>query len=108
MRDISGNCSLWQTWPEVIGISRDSAPGYLIRYLAYLSWALLFAGLAASLVRMFAPYACGSGIPEIKTILSGFIIRGYLGKWTFVVKSVSIMLAVAAGLRWEKLSTNLH
>lgn len=28
-------------------------------------WALLFALLAASLVRMFAPYACGSGIPEV-------------------------------------------
>ena len=26
---------------------------------------------------------------QIKTILSGFIIRGYLGKWTLVIKSVS-------------------
>ena len=27
-------------------------------------------------------YAAGSGIPEIKTLLSGFVIRGYLGGWT--------------------------
>jgi chloride channel 3/4/5 len=46
--------------------------------------------LAASFVRTFAPYACGSGIPEIKTILSGFIIRGYLGKWTLTIKSLGI------------------
>jgi hypothetical protein len=27
-------------------------------------------------------FAAGSGIPEIKTLLSGFVIRGYLGAWT--------------------------
>lgn len=25
-------------------------------------------------------FAAGSGIPEIKTLLSGFVIRGYLGE----------------------------
>ncbi|KAI5729226.1 hypothetical protein M8J76_000392 [Diaphorina citri] len=72
------------------------------------SWALLFASLAAGLVRMFAPYACGSGIPEIKTILSGFIIRGYLGKWTLIIKSVGIMLAVSAGLSLGKEGPMVH
>ena len=52
--------------------------------------------------------ACGSGIPEIKTILSGFIIRGYLGKWTFLIKSVAIMLAVAAGLSLGKEGPMVH
>ena len=102
--DISGNCSHWLSWSEVLGFSKgaDGAGAYFVMYFLYVLWAVGFAALAASLVRMFAPYACGSGIPEIKTILSGFIIRGYLGKWTFVIKSVSIMLAVAAGLRCEK------
>lgn len=48
--------------------------------------------------QVFAPYACGSGIPEIKCILSGFVIRGYLGKWTFLIKSVGLILACASGL----------
>ena len=52
--------------------------------------------------------ACGSGIPEIKTILGGFIIRGYLGKWTFLIKSVAIMLAVAAGLSLGKEGPMVH
>lgn len=103
--DISGNCSLWRSWSEILGgyDKHDTGAGsYAVLYFFYVFWALLFASLAASLVRMFAPYACGSGIPEIKTILSGFIIRGYLGKWTFLIKSVSIMLAVAAGLSLGK------
>jgi len=39
---------------------------------------------------------------QIKTILSGFIIRGYLGKWTLLIKSVGIMLSVSAGLSLGK------
>ena len=108
--DISGNCSLWLSWPEVfeMGKLNTGAPSYLISYLFYVLIAAVFAALAASLVRMFAPYACGSGIPEIKTILSGFIIRGYLGKWTFLIKAVSIMLAVAAGLSLGKEGPMVH
>ena len=78
--DITGNCSNWRSWPEVFGYVRHSAGAYSMAYFFYVVIAVSFALLAASLVRMFAPYACGSGIPEIKTILSGFIIRGYLGK----------------------------
>ncbi len=108
VRDISGNCSLWVTWPEMLGVGRDGAAGYIFRYLFYVGWAMLFALLAASLVRMFAPYACGSGIPEIKTILSGFIIRGYLGKWTLLIKAVGIMLSVASGLSLGKEGPMVH
>lgn len=108
VRDISGSCTLWRTWPEMFGMSRDGAGGYIFRYLFYVCWAGLFASLAASLVKMFAPYACGSGIPEIKTILSGFIIRGYLGKWTLLIKAVGIMLAVASGLSLGKEGPMVH
>lgn len=54
-------------------------------------------GFAVALVKVFAPYACGSGIPEIKCVLSGFVIKGYLGKWTFIIKSVGLILASASG-----------
>ena len=36
-----------------------------MNYMMYIFWALSFAFLAVSLVKVFAPYACGSGIPEV-------------------------------------------
>lgn len=86
----------------------EDAGAYIISYLTFILWALLFATLSAALVRTFAPYACGSGIPEIKTILSGFIIRGYLGKWTLMIKSVGLILSVSAGLSLGKEGPMVH
>ncbi|KAK4321014.1 hypothetical protein Pmani_008179 [Petrolisthes manimaculis] len=102
------NCSNWKSWPQVFGHEPEGAGAYIISYIFYILWSLLFASLAASLVMMFAPYACGSGIPEIKTILSGFIIRGYLGKWTLLIKSLGMVLAVSAGLSLGKEGPLVH
>ncbi|XP_045476075.1 H(+)/Cl(-) exchange transporter 5-like [Harmonia axyridis] len=104
----NGNCSHWYTWSEILGNKNDGFAAYTISYLFYIMWALLFAALSSSLVRMFAPYACGSGIPEIKTILSGFIIRGYLGKWTLIIKSVGLILSVSSGLSLGKEGPMVH
>lgn len=40
----------------------------MLNYLLYVVWALFFSFLAVSLVRVFAPYACGSGIPEVQKL----------------------------------------
>ncbi|GFZ49454.1 Probable chloride channel protein UM03490-D [Saitozyma sp. JCM 24511] len=53
-------------------------------------------------------YAAGSGIPEIKTILSGFVIHGYLGGWTLLTKSVGLALSVASGLSLGKEGPLVH
>lgn len=52
--------------------------------------------------------AAGSGIPEIKTILSGFVIHGYLGMSTLVVKSVGLALSVGSGLSLGKEGPFVH
>lgn len=51
----------------------------------------MFSFTAAYLVRAFARYAAGSGISEIKCILAGFVMKGYLGWWTFFIKSLTLV-----------------
>lgn len=53
-------------------------------------------------------YAAGSGIPEIKTILSGFVIHGYLGGWTLITKSAGLALSVGSGLSLGKEGPLVH
>ncbi|XP_041129861.1 H(+)/Cl(-) exchange transporter 3-like isoform X1 [Polyodon spathula] len=101
-------CPQWKTWGHLI-LGQAEGPGsYIMNYIMYIYWALSFAFLAVCMVKVFAPYACGSGIPEIKTILSGFIIRGYLGKWTLLIKTVTLVLAVASGLSLGKEGPLVH
>ncbi|MEQ2164452.1 H(+)/Cl(-) exchange transporter 5 [Goodea atripinnis] len=101
-------CPQWKSWAELIAGASEGPFAYVVNYLMYLFWALLFSFLAVTLVRAFAPYACGSGIPEIKTILSGFIIRGYLGKWTLIIKTITLVLAVSSGLSLGKEGPLVH
>ena len=42
--------------------------------------------------------AAGSGVAEVKVILSGFVLHGYLGIRTLVCKTFGLILSVASGL----------
>lgn len=71
--------------------------------------ALAFAGVAVLLVSKLSPiYAPGSGIPEIKTILGGFIIKDFLGTNTLVAKMFAMPFAVASGLAIGKEGPMIH
>ncbi|XP_029786443.1 H(+)/Cl(-) exchange transporter 5 isoform X3 [Suricata suricatta] len=106
--EVRDKCPEWNSWSQLLISTDEGAFAYIVNYFMYVLWALLFAFLAVSLVKVFAPYACGSGIPEIKTILSGFIIRGYLGKWTLIIKTITLVLAVSSGLSLGKEGPLVH
>lgn len=55
-----------------------------------------------------SPLITSASLPQIKTILSGFIIRGYLGKWTLMIKTITLVLAVASGLSLGKEGPLVH
>lgn len=44
-------------------------------------------------MKTYAIYAKHSGIPEIKTVLGGFVIHKFLGGWTLLVKSIGLVCA---------------
>ncbi|KAI9801127.1 MAG: hypothetical protein M1833_002995 [Piccolia ochrophora] len=52
--------------------------------------------------------AAGSGVAEVKVILSGFVIHGYLGFKTLVVKTLAMILSVASGLSLGKEGPYVH
>ncbi|KAI5290767.1 hypothetical protein KEM54_000524 [Ascosphaera aggregata] len=52
--------------------------------------------------------AAGSGVAEVKVILSGFVLHGYLGFQTLVIKIFALILSVASGLSLGKEGPYVH
>lgn len=52
---------------------------------------ILFAACASILVNHYAMDAKQSGIPEIKTMLGGFVMRRFLVPWVLLVKSLGLV-----------------
>jgi chloride channel 3/4/5 len=52
--------------------------------------------------------AAGSGVAEVKVILSGFVLHGYLGVRTLLLKSLGLILSVASGLSLGKEGPYVH
>ncbi|KKF97642.1 H(+)/Cl(-) exchange transporter 3 [Ceratocystis platani] len=84
-------CDAWENWSGFA----------LINYLIYTFMAVSFALASASLVQAYAPYAAGSGISEIKCIIAGFVMKGFLGFWTLFIKSVALPITIASVIMFE-------
>ncbi|KAF2150584.1 hypothetical protein K461DRAFT_322994 [Myriangium duriaei CBS 260.36] len=52
--------------------------------------------------------AAGSGVAEVKVILSGFVLHGYLGVKTLIAKSLALILSVGSGLSIGKEGPYVH
>ncbi|KAI7830863.1 chloride channel [Kickxella alabastrina] len=91
-------CLDWVSWSEHLRV-----------HWRWLDWLLQYLVLYLMLFCLpYAPYAAGQGIAEIKTIMSGFMMRKFLGLRTLGVKCVGVVLAVASGLSLGKEGTMVH
>ncbi|OBA20855.1 hypothetical protein METBIDRAFT_11469 [Metschnikowia bicuspidata var. bicuspidata NRRL YB-4993] len=96
--DAEGSCTDWSMWLRFA----------VLRYFVYLVFLALFLAVAALLVKVYAPFAAGSGISEIKCIVSGFVMNGFLGWATLAIKSLALPLAIALGLSLGKEGPSVH
>lgn len=102
------HCSYREWRKMVTGITFLGFNGSIFGFIAYLLIALFFGVIAAFLVKRFAPHAAGSGVPEIKTVLSGVVIRGYLSSWAFIVKVIGLAFSVSSSLNLGKEGPFVH
>ena len=91
--DDMAQCRDWTPWRSALGISSTGA-GYIVEYIFFILFSTLFAVSAALLVKQYSTYAKHSGIPEIKTVLGGFVMKRFLGGWTLVTKSIGLVSAL--------------
>ncbi|KAJ7282794.1 Cl-channel protein [Mycena rebaudengoi] len=97
-REEADGCDSWHPWSDVS----------VARWFIYVIFAAIFSFLAAHLVKSLAKYAAGSGISEIKCILAGFVMQGFLGFATFFIKSITLPLVIASGLSVGKEGPSVH
>jgi chloride channel 3/4/5 len=123
--DLGEDCTAWKIWSNQ----------YWVSYSIYVGFAVLF-GIIAGSVTMTTKtnlpaveqhydrdhtkfnqvkpqgkpmyMAAGSGIPEIKTILSGFVIPGFLGWKVLLAKAIGSTFAVATGMCLGKEGPFVH
>lgn len=105
--DDLSQCREWTPWRKALKI--DNLGGaYVVEFIFFVLYATLFAAASALLVQGYSRYAKQSGIPEIKTMLGGYVIKEFLGPWTLVTKSLGICLSVASGLWLGKEGPLVH
>ncbi|KAI9734338.1 MAG: hypothetical protein M1834_002444 [Cirrosporium novae-zelandiae] len=100
-------CRDWTPWNKALHINSKGG-SYVTEYIFYILFSVFFAACASFLVKKYAIYARHSGIPEIKTVLGGFVLQRFMGPWTLVIKSLGLCLAVASGLWLGKEGPLVH
>ncbi|POR37153.1 Chloride channel protein [Tolypocladium paradoxum] len=105
--DQGSKCLGWKSWSDALGVHAAGGK-WFIEYFFYLSFSITLAYCAALLVQEYAIYAKHSGIPEIKTVLGGFVMRRFLGTWTLITKSLGLVLAVGSGMWLGKEGPLVH
>ncbi|KZS06049.1 Chloride channel protein 2 [Daphnia magna] len=78
------------------------------RYLAWICLPVFLVLFSAGFVYLVAPQAIGSGIPEMKTILRGVVLKEYLTFRTGVAKIVALTAALGSGMPLGKEGPLVH
>uniref|UniRef100_A0A8D3DZP0 Chloride channel, voltage-sensitive 2a n=1 Tax=Scophthalmus maximus TaxID=52904 RepID=A0A8D3DZP0_SCOMX len=70
----------------------------LLQYIAWVTYPVVLITFSAGFTQILSPQAVGSGIPEMKTILRGVVLKEYLTFKTFVAKVIGLTCALGSGM----------
>ncbi|XP_040580336.1 chloride channel protein 2 [Lepeophtheirus salmonis] len=79
-----------------------------LQYLAWVSLPVFLVLFSAGFVHVIAPQAIGSGIPEMKTILRGVVLKEYLTGKTLIAKAVGLTATLGSGMPLGKEGPFVH
>uniref|UniRef100_A0A4W4DT19 Chloride channel protein 2 n=1 Tax=Electrophorus electricus TaxID=8005 RepID=A0A4W4DT19_ELEEL len=80
----------------------------VLQYLAWVTYPVVLISFSAGFTHIVAPQAAGSGIPEMKTILRGVVLKEYLTLKTFVAKVIGLTCALGSGMPLGKEGPFVH
>ncbi|XP_053548756.1 chloride channel protein 1 isoform X1 [Bombina bombina] len=79
-----------------------------LQYLAWVSYPLILILFAAIFCHLVSPQAIGSGIPELKVILRGVVLKEYLTLKAFVAKVIGLTASLGSGMPLGKEGPFVH
>uniref|UniRef100_A0A3Q1CI65 Chloride channel 2c n=1 Tax=Amphiprion ocellaris TaxID=80972 RepID=A0A3Q1CI65_AMPOC len=100
-----GRCAKCRTQKWMYG-GLDS--NVFLQYLAWVTYPVVLITFSAGFTQILAPQAVGSGIPEMKTILRGVVLKEYLTFKTFVAKVIGLTCALGSGMPLGKEGPFVH
>ncbi|XP_056597262.1 chloride channel protein 1a [Triplophysa dalaica] len=79
-----------------------------LQYLVWVFYPMALIIFASLFCHLLAPQAIGSGIPELKTILRGVVLKEYLTLKAFIAKVVGLTAGLGSGLPVGKEGPFVH
>uniref|UniRef100_A0A2K6K5P5 Chloride voltage-gated channel 1 n=1 Tax=Rhinopithecus bieti TaxID=61621 RepID=A0A2K6K5P5_RHIBE len=83
-------------------------PSLPLQFLVWVTFPLVLILFSALFCHLISPQAVGSGIPEMKTILRGVVLKEYLTIKAFVAKVVALTAGLGSGIPVGKEGPFVH
>uniref|UniRef100_A0AAY4D070 CBS domain-containing protein n=1 Tax=Denticeps clupeoides TaxID=299321 RepID=A0AAY4D070_9TELE len=79
-----------------------------LQYLVWVTYPMLLVLFASIFCHLVSPQAIGSGIPELKTIIRGVVLKEYLTLKAFIAKVIGLTAGLGSGMPVGKEGPFVH
>ncbi|KAN0022071.1 hypothetical protein ACTFIU_004235 [Dictyostelium citrinum] len=81
---------------------------YFLQYLSFIAWTVALATGSCFIIKKICPAAVGSGIPDLKSIFSGFWNPFVVAPMVLLWKTIGLLLSYGSGLSIGKEGPYIH